>query len=149
MKKIFFLLIATSLFFCCDNDVPDGPNPDAFLPEYEKHEPELNTTEGIISKDGGRIEIVSGSKVSLIPELPHEYDNIEKETYVISDKIWHYVWRCDWFTITSIYDINAMTTYRLIIDVEPNTTGKERTVPLTIETYWKYGYIGTNFVQEK
>ena len=149
MKKIFFLLIATSLFFSCNNDVPDGPNPDVFLPEYEKHEPELNTTEGIISKDGGRIEIVSGSKVSLVPELPQEYDNIEKETYVISDKIWHYVWRCDWFTITSIYDINAMTTYRLIIDVEPNTTGKERTVPLIIGTYWKGNYINTNFVQEK
>ena len=149
MKKIFFLLIATSLFFSCNNDVPDGPNPDAFLPEYEKHEPELNTTEGIISKDGGRIEIVSGSKVSLIPELPHEYDNIEKETYVISDKIWHYVWRCDWFTITSIYDINAMTTYRLIIDVEPNTTGKERKVPLIIGAYWKGNFINTNFVQEK
>ena len=149
MKKIFFLLIATSLFFSCNNDVPDGPNPDVFLPEYEKHEPELNTTEGIISKDGGRIEIVSGSKVSLVPELPQEYDNIEKETYVISDKIWHYVWRCDWFTITSIYDINAMTTYRLIIDVEPNTTGKERKVPLIIRTAWKYDCIGTNFVQEK
>ena len=149
MKKILFLLIATSLFFCCDNDIPGNSNPDDFLPEYEKHEPELNTTEGIISKDGGRIEIVSGSKVSLIPELPHEYDNIEKETYVISDKIWHYVWRCDWFTITSIYDINAMTTYRLIIDVEPNTTGKERKVPLIIGAYWKGNFINTNFVQEK
>ena len=154
MKKLLLILFAAFLLTGCNNDG------DGIFYIYEKFPeekyPELNMTGGVLSSNGDRIEIVTSNGIGICAEVMDEQESRNAERLprkAVSDKVWHEVIKCSWFTLTNVYDVSTELYNRIIVEVEPNTTGENRKVPFSIGHKGSYDYIfqsiETDFMQEK
>ena len=107
MKKLLFIMLSCILFIGCDKEEKrDGIGED----------PKLNVEEYIFAKEGGSLEVYSTINYGL-----HVLPSSEEGEKVGNSFVG------DWFKIT--WDIGGK---KLLIEVNPNDTGKERVIPAYI-----------------
>lgn len=122
MKRILFFIFALlPLLYSCKDEI-----------SMKAIDPKLNISEYTFSKDGGHLEVYSTTKTGIYFSLPGGTDTTAIETreeygVPILEGEWYKVT----FTAGRINDIYSQK--RIItIDVKPNDTGKERTIPFDI-----------------
>ena len=120
MKKIFFLLCILFPFLSSCEDQLGGQT-----------DPKLNISEYTFSKEGGHLEVYSTLDYHLAILRPYE---CEDSTVVSGEKYGVPFVKSDWFEVSFMTgDYKKYGWLKIIsIDVEPNETGEERTIPVEI-----------------
>lgn len=121
-KMLLFILALMPILYSCKND--NEPEPAIGLGT----DPELNISEYTFGKEGGHLEVYStiGSDLMIYSSGPESKVEWESDIPVLEGE-WYKVT----FTAGRINDIYSQK--RIItIDVKPNDTGKERTIPFDI-----------------
>lgn len=139
MRKIFMIALSCILFSCSSDD----SEPDV---EGIGIDPELNIYEYTFSNQGDSIEVYSTIGSGIWPiYIGDEADYPEVMTYPQPSEVLKRGFDGGWY---SAYFPMGIPAYNIIvIKVEPNDTGNERTVPISIEA-GDY-FCKTKFVQEK
>ena len=123
MKRILFFIFALlPLLYSCKDEI-----------SMKAIDPKLNISEYTFSKDGGHLEVYSTTKTGIYFSLPGGTDTTAIET---REEYGVPIIEGEWFKVSYMtgdyekYGWNEI----ISIDVKPNDTGKERTIPIDIRT---------------